>query len=173
MKFLKIRSSKKYLSSFKNFSYFLVLKPFFFKENDNVFFKNYLKSLKIIEFHYCKFNIKEIKRLFGNLGLKAGLSGDLRFLFFKNSQDYLIFIKSLDLTNLVFFPFIVFFSNRNLHLKYLYDFVKNNKLKNQNDFLIFFLTFKIGLFMRILVLLKLKQINKLNLFLQIKKNVNA
>lgn len=173
MKFLKIKSSKKYLSSFKKFSYFLVLKPFFFKENDNVFFKNYLKSLKISEFQYCKFNIKEIKRLFGNSLLKIGLSGDLRFLFFSNPQDLLIFIKSLDFTNLVFFPLIVFFSNRNLHLSYLYDFVKNNKLKTKNDFLFFFLTFKLLSFLRFLMLLKLKQINKLNFFFQIKKDVNT
>lgn len=173
MKFLKIRSSKKYIKKFKQSSFFFILKSFLLKENDNTFFKNYLKNLEIFSFNYSKYNIKEIKRLLPHSNLKTSFSGDLRFLFFKTQEDFITFIKSLDLNNLFFLPLVTYFDKRCLNLVYFKNILKNNQFKTNKDLFFFFITFKIMLLIKFYVILKLKHLQKLKLFLTLKKNVNA
>lgn len=173
MKFLKIRSSKKYIQNFKTSSFFLILRTFLLKENDNTFFKNYLKNLNIFFFSYSKYNIKEIKRLLPNSNLKTSFSGDLRFLFFKTQEDFLIFIKSLDLNNLFFLPLVTYFDKRSLNLDYFQNMLKKNQLKTTKDLFFFFLVFKTMLLFRFYLILKLRNLQKLKLFLSLKNNVNT
>lgn len=173
MKFLKIRSTKKYLLNFKNSSFFLILKTFLLKENDNTFFKNYLKNLEIFSFTFCKYNVKEIKRLLPKSALKTSFSGDLRFLFFKDQNDFFKFIKTLDLNNLFFLPLVTYFNKRSLSLFYFQNLLKNNQLKTTKDLFFFFMFFKIAILLKFYFILKLQNLQKLKLFLDLKKNVNA
>lgn len=173
MKFLKIRSSKKYITKFKHSSFFFILKSFLLKENDNTFFKNYLKNLEIFSFTYSKYNIKEIKRLLPLSSLKTSFSGDLRFLFFKTQEDFIVFTKSLDLNNLFFLPLVTYFDKRCLNLVYFKNLLENNQLKTNKDLFFFLIAFKTMILIRFYIILKLKNLQKLKLFLTLKNNVNA